>query len=181
MITVSVTMPGSVGDKHVLLNSALYENCHELFLDHQQYVLADGGYYSLPWMVIPFQEPRAPAVLSVEHRYFNYMHSKVRVIVECAFGRLKNRFRALLEAVPHKLVPYMIKCIIACMVLHNICIIHHPASDEEALEVLLGLDDDLDPDNEQGYDPNDVGDVVYVPPTALGLRDHLVQHVFAQL
>lgn len=175
-----LTLTGSVGDKKVLVSSALYANSDDLFTDQQQYVLADGGYYTLPWMVIPFQEPRFPAVMSVQHRYFNMMLSKVRVIIECAFGRLKNRFIALLESVPHHSIPMMIKCIITCMVLHNICIIQGPTSEEEMLEVLLDLDKDMDPLNRMDNDPNDAG-VVYVPPTGHGLRDYLVDHILAQL
>ncbi|MCO5574299.1 hypothetical protein L7F22_028081 [Adiantum nelumboides] len=66
--------------------------------------------------------------LSPERYYWNYIQSSSRMPVERAFGMLKARFRILLKRCDMLLqnVPKMVH---ACLVLHNMCIVHADAFD----------------------------------------------------
>ena len=63
--------------------------------------------------------------------------SSARVLVECPFGILKSRWR-ILDAVEERNIAAVSKIIVACVVLHNFCIL---AGDE------WGEDDFNDDDN----------------------------------
>ena len=54
-------------------------------------ILGDGAFPLRTWIM----KPHGDAVLSKEKRYFNYRHSRARLVMEGAFGRLKSRFRIL--------------------------------------------------------------------------------------
>ena len=49
---------------------------------------------------------------------FNYQHSRLRNVVEQAFGRLKAQWHILSE-VPNYVRPKQVKVVIACFALHN--------------------------------------------------------------
>ena len=49
---------------------------------------------------------------------FNLRHSSLRVIVERAFGALKNRFR-ILDNKPFHTYKTQVKLVLACCILHN--------------------------------------------------------------
>lgn len=59
--------------------------------------------------------------LSSSDLNFNYKLSKSRVVIENAFGLLKQRFRQLVRLYLHH-VDSMSKFVISCCVLHNLCI-----------------------------------------------------------
>jgi hypothetical protein len=80
-----------------------------------------------------------PPVPSGDKRLFNKKHSRTRIIVEHAFGRLKNRWRVLLDVLHCKKMEYAIDTILACCVLHNICEERNevpPEEDQELTELL---------------------------------------------
>jgi hypothetical protein len=54
---------------------------------------------------------------------YNLAHSRTRMVVECAFGRLKNRCRVLLGKVEQKSSATVCNVIIGCVVLHNLLIL----------------------------------------------------------
>lgn len=59
--------------------------------------------------------------------------SAKRVVVEHALGLLKGRFRRLRGFENHK-IPFIVKCIIAACVFHNICIQYRDEFDERFIE-----------------------------------------------
>ena len=61
--------------------------------------------------------------LSVKQQMFNYRLSRARMVVECAFGRLKGRWRSLLKRNDIN-VRFLPTYVATCCVLHNICEIH---------------------------------------------------------
>ena len=66
-------------------------------------------------------KPHGDAVLSPKKVYFNYRLSRVRMITECAFGKLKGRFKVLFLKCESKMET--VKIIgLACDVLHNLFI-----------------------------------------------------------
>lgn len=52
---------------------------------------------------------------------FNYRHSATRVIIENAFGLLKDRFR-ILRFFENDDIQFVVECVVTATVLHNICI-----------------------------------------------------------
>ncbi|MCO5590796.1 hypothetical protein L7F22_044771 [Adiantum nelumboides] len=78
---LNIGWPGSCNDKRVLRNSGLYRLCQgrerlagpaikHLGLSISEYIMGDGGYVLLPWMMIPFQRPM---LVSAAHRRFNFL------------------------------------------------------------------------------------------------------------
>ncbi|EGZ10364.1 hypothetical protein PHYSODRAFT_518423 [Phytophthora sojae] len=68
-------------------------------------------------MLTPF--PESEAIANRRKRVYNRLHSRTRIAVECAFGRLKNRFRILLGKLEQKTPKRIGKVIQSCVVLHN--------------------------------------------------------------
>ncbi|CAL9684509.1 unnamed protein product [Knipowitschia caucasica] len=114
---IYVGWPGSVHDSRVLRYSPLY--LRGLYPPPGHFLLADGGYPCLQ-RPLPLITPYKRPVQGVASRRFNADHSRARSIIECAFGMMKTRFRAIffhtLE-VHHTFAPNVIA---ACAVLHNI-------------------------------------------------------------
>ena len=69
--------------------------------------------------------------LSDKQKKYNRRLSRACVVVECAFGRLKGRWRSLLKRNDMRL-DYLCNAATAC-VLHNICEVHRDAFDEQWL------------------------------------------------
>ena len=100
-----VGWPGSVHDARIFFNSDLYANekLGELMpseisrinnVDVPVMVLGDAAYAMLPWIMKPYSDT---GTLNRKQRHFNYRLSRARMVVECAFGRLKGRWRCLLK------------------------------------------------------------------------------------
>ena len=53
-------------------------------------------------------------------KFFGYRLSSVRMVIECAFGRLKARFGSLRSEMNIKL-DNLPQCINSCFILHNFC------------------------------------------------------------
>lgn len=70
---------------------------------------------------------------TLQEQYFGFRLSSARMVIECAFGRLKGRFGALKREMDVKLtdLPYVI-C--ACFVLHNYCEINSELLQNERIE-----------------------------------------------
>eukprot|EP01018_Ginkgo_biloba_P036428 Gb_18442 [translate_table: standard] len=93
--------PGSLNDTHLLRNSSFYRLCEggerlngNLVsigtIDMREYIVGDGGYPLLPWLIIPFS-----GVVTNAQKLFNFKLSSMRIVVERAFGKLKNTWRLL--------------------------------------------------------------------------------------
>lgn len=70
------------------------------FVPPGKHLLADAGYKLWSHMLTPF--PEADAASDMRKKIYNKAHSRTRITVECAFGRLKNRFRILLGNLEQK-------------------------------------------------------------------------------
>jgi hypothetical protein len=78
------------------------------------YLVGDAGYPSNVNILVPY-----PSVLSPANEWFNFIQSSTRIVVKQAFGRLKNRFRILLQSQNAR--PLKAKNnAFACIILHNI-------------------------------------------------------------
>uniref|UniRef100_A0A8C3XM02 Putative nuclease HARBI1 n=1 Tax=Chelydra serpentina TaxID=8475 RepID=A0A8C3XM02_CHESE len=120
---INVGWPGKVHDARVFKNSGLFKRLQQ---GMPTVILGDPAYPLMPWLMKPYT-----GALDTEKELFNYRLSKCRMVVECAFGRLKARWRSLLTR--SDLSPKNIPIVIAaCCVLHNLSTtlpkhtVHHP-------------------------------------------------------
>jgi hypothetical protein len=97
------------------IGQSLLPGCDEApMIPDGTYLVGDAGYPSNVNILVPY-----PSVLSPANEWFNYIQSSTRIVVEQAFGRLKNRFRILLQSQNAR--PLRAKNnTFACIVLHNI-------------------------------------------------------------
>ena len=80
-------------------------------------ILGDSAFEFRPWIMKPYTN----STLNKEQRNFNNRLSRARMVIECAFGQLKGRWRILLRKCESK--TYTVKNMtLAAIVLHNLCI-----------------------------------------------------------
>ena len=128
-LDVATGFPGSIHDARVLRMSGFFGRVQrgEILRGPVRHIdripvgpliAADSAYPGIPWLVKPYQNlPN----LEWSNIRFNTILSKARVVVERAFGILKGRWRCLRKEleVDTNNVP---KIVVACCILHNICI-----------------------------------------------------------
>ncbi|CAM4497661.1 unnamed protein product [Lepidochelys olivacea] len=122
---INVGWPGKVHDARIVRNSGLYEQLQQgtYFPDQKITVadvempiaiLGDSAYPLMPWLMKPYT-----GSLDSSQELFNYRLSKCRMVVECAFGRLKARWRSLLTRLDFSEINIPI-VVTACCMLHRI-------------------------------------------------------------
>ena len=138
-----VGWPGSVHDARVLSNSEVFAKGESGTLAPSSVkqicgvhvpvvILGDPAYPLLTWLMKPY----TGTGLSQEQRRFNYRLSRARIVVECAFGRLKGRWRSLLKRSDVR-VDFMSTVVTSCCILHNVCEVHKDGFDEEWLDEVV--------------------------------------------
>ncbi|CAM4574825.1 unnamed protein product [Lepidochelys kempii] len=99
---INLGWPGKVHDARIFRNSGLFQQLQQgtYFPDQKITVgdvempiviLGDSAYPLMPWLMKPYT-----GTLDSSQELFNYRLSKSRMVVECAFGRLKGHWRSLL-------------------------------------------------------------------------------------
>ena len=106
------------------------------------YIIADAAYPLRTYLMKAFPNYY---ILNTRERHFNKTLSSMRMIVERAFGHLKERWRILLKEVYCTNIERIIKIIHACCILHNICI---DMGDLLSSENVREMDDNIDSDDE---------------------------------
>jgi hypothetical protein len=117
---VDCRWPGSVHDARIFRTSDIYPLGVEFCSPHY-YILGDSAYPCKTWIVTPYRNNRN---LTPAQTNFNLVLSKTRVKIEHAFALLKGRFRRLLHCLDMVHMEHVVKTVVACCVLHNICLIH---------------------------------------------------------
>ncbi|XP_066585340.1 putative nuclease HARBI1 [Prorops nasuta] len=121
--------PGSVHDQRVFRQSEIADFLNEESkFPQDSHLLGDSAYELHQHLLTPFRDN---GFLSEEQKKYNYCHARARVAVERCIGMLKGRMRSVLNCLPIKkltLIPYYI---VACCVIHNICIL-----DKENIDIL---------------------------------------------
>ena len=173
-LNVYTGWPGSVHDARVLSNSEVYARgeAGTLMPSHVRIlgrvpvpvvIIGDPAYPLLPWLMKPYPGTG----LSDKQRKYNRRLSRARVVVECAFGRLKDRWRSLLKRNDMRL-DYLCNAVTACCVLHNICEVHQDAFDEQWV-----VEDTLVPG------PSRTGSTLPTSSTAASIRNAFLDYLDA--
>ncbi|XP_048373451.1 protein ANTAGONIST OF LIKE HETEROCHROMATIN PROTEIN 1-like [Sphaerodactylus townsendi] len=108
-------------------------------------MVADGAYPIRRWLMKPFGKNG-----DTRRRTFDHALHRVRNVVECAFGRLKARWRCLTMRLP-VFEENITTVITACVILHNIC-------EEKGHGIVVDLCDSVSPPvsvDEEDYYRND--------------------------
>lgn len=105
------------------------------------HLLGDKAYPCLPQLMTPYRDN---GHLTQNQKNFNFFLSRTRITIERAFGLLQKRFRCLKDLLDVRCLEWAPKYIIACCILHNICIMQN-----DVLEI-YAINDDRDEDNEDG-------------------------------
>ncbi|XP_029164256.1 putative nuclease HARBI1 isoform X1 [Nylanderia fulva] len=115
---------GSVHDARVFRNSpvARFLEMPDIYFPNNSHLIGDAAYAIHPHFLVSFRD-NGP--LSNRQKNFNYCLSSTRMAIERAIGQLKIRFRILLDCLPLTDVKKIPEFIIACCVLHNICILQN--------------------------------------------------------
>ena len=127
-IWASVGAPGNTNDSTLLQSTDLWRKIVEgdVILNVAQkiedveirpLILGDGAFPLQTFLM----KPHGDAVLTNNKRYFNFRHSRARLVTEGAFGRLKSRFRVLYRKCECNKETVKLYGL-AGVVLHNICI-----------------------------------------------------------
>ena len=127
-IWASVGTPGNTHDSTLMQSTELWDrivagnvipNIVQQIdnVDIPPLILGDGVFPLRTWIM----KPHGDAVLPEDKKYFNYRHSRARLVTEGAFGRLKSRFRVLFRKCESNKETVKLYGL-ASVVLHNLCI-----------------------------------------------------------
>lgn len=119
-LNIVARWPGATHDAFIWSNSNLNDMFEARTID-EGWLLGDSAYPLRPWLLTPVLNP------TTRHQQrYNAAHMRARSVVERSFGVLKCRFRCV-DTSGGTLLYTPLKCcqiFIACVVLHNICIIN---------------------------------------------------------
>lgn len=86
------------------------------------HLVGDAAYNLHKHLMTPYRDN---GHLTVKQKNYNFCHSSARMAIERSFGLLKGRFRSLLTVLDMERVDLIPEFIIACCVLHNICLLQN--------------------------------------------------------
>ena len=140
---VEVRWPGSVHDARVFANCEIQTAFSkgnfdlyykELLPGHEcvpQLLLGDPAYPLLPYVIKEYN-----SCGSNEQVVFNQMLRSARNQIECAFGRLKARWRILCRPIDVP-IAYVPNIILSCFALHNFCELHNVEVDQTLVNKII--------------------------------------------
>ncbi|KAJ1525568.1 hypothetical protein ONE63_010372 [Megalurothrips usitatus] len=138
---------GSVGDLRVLRNSDLWASVQRdqrSFFPHDEFIIGDKAYPVLNWCIPPYIDR---GQLTEAQKLFNTTLSGVRSVIERAFALLKGRFRRL-KFLDMNREDMIAPVILACTVLHNICLDRIDNVDDFIAEGLAIMQENVVPHQE---------------------------------
>ncbi|XP_072146575.1 protein ALP1-like [Setaria viridis] len=152
---VLASWEGSAHDA-LILSDAL-ERADGLTVPQGKFYLVDAGYAARPGFLPPNRGTRYHLREFGSNRpqnqreLFNLRHSSLRVIVERAFGAIKNRFR-ILDNKPFHPYKTQVKLVLACCILHNWILRH--GQDEHVPTEAAWTPNSTDTPPEQEHSPD---------------------------
>jgi hypothetical protein len=124
---VVAKFPGSTNDSFIWSNCNLQEKFENGDFGNS-WILGDSGFALSRFLLTPILNPTTDA----EERY-NTAHKRTRQIIERSFGLSKQRFRCLDKSGGHLMYDPRKCCqiVVACFILHNICVGNNLPIDNE--------------------------------------------------
>ncbi|XP_070529941.1 uncharacterized protein [Cardiocondyla obscurior] len=111
---------GSVHDQRVFRLSEVQSYLGDISkFPHDCHLVGDSAYKLHDNLLTPYRDN---GHMTVRQRNYNFLHASARICIERAFGLLKGRFRSLLTTLAMDRVDLIPMHIIACCVLHNMCL-----------------------------------------------------------
>ncbi|TGZ48487.1 hypothetical protein DBV15_12365 [Temnothorax longispinosus] len=117
---------GFVHDMRVFRLSNVESMFTEENFPHDSHILGDAAYRISKYVMVPFKDN---SHLTERQINFNKCQSGARMIVERSLGLLKGRFRSILDTLPMRKTRVIPKYIMACCILHNICLLRNDMID----------------------------------------------------
>lgn len=117
--------------------------CTDNYFPEDSHIIGDAAYALQKHVMVPYKNNGHLTDAQVN---FNNRLCSARVMIERAIGLLKGRFRSLLDKLHMKRTDLIPQYIIACCVLHNICILN-----EDIMDVPLLVEANI---NEHNIAPN---------------------------
>ncbi|XP_066585423.1 putative nuclease HARBI1 [Prorops nasuta] len=111
---------GSVHDMRVFRLSKFENMLNSTNFPDDSHILGDSAYGLHKYLIVPLRDNGRLTEAEIN---FNKCHSSARMMVERSLGLLKGRFRSILDKLPMTRTELIPKYVIACCILHNICII----------------------------------------------------------
>ncbi|XP_049524340.1 uncharacterized protein LOC125945961 [Dermacentor silvarum] len=115
---VLVGSSSKIHDSRVFRMSSLAKKLPGICQGDRYHLLGDAAYPVRPYLLTPYRDY---GTLTKEKKKFNAKFSATRVLIENSFGILKKRFRQLMY-LELRTVPWLNTFILACCILHNLCI-----------------------------------------------------------
>ncbi|XP_018371529.1 PREDICTED: LOW QUALITY PROTEIN: uncharacterized protein LOC108766619 [Trachymyrmex cornetzi] len=120
---------GSVHDQRVFRLSEVSDYLEdETKFSNDSHLVGDAAYTLHEHLMTPFRDN---GHLTDRQKNYNFCHSSARIKIEQAFALLKGRFRSLLTVLDMQRTDLIPEFIIACCILHNICLLQNDILIEE--------------------------------------------------
>lgn len=118
-----VGYPGSVHNQRVFGVSGLQNFCNDpAKFPNNTHLIGDAAYKIQKSLLVPYKDNGR---LTERQTNYNYCLSSTRKVVERSISLLKSRFRILLDRLPVRRTDLITNYIMACCVLHNICLMRN--------------------------------------------------------
>lgn len=118
--------PGCMHNMRVFRLSGVETMCTRDYFPEDSHVIGDSAYALQKYVMVPYKNNGHLTEAQVN---FNNRLCSARVMIERAIGLLKGCFRSLLDKLHMKQTDLIPQYVIACCVLHNICILNDDIMD----------------------------------------------------